>query len=58
MISSIEEMIAIVQIYIHHRKGKEVQIAITSARDIMLLTRAHSIALNWLNNNGFKQVNI
>jgi hypothetical protein len=56
MISSIEEMIAIVQIYIHHRKGKEVKIAITSARDIMLLTKAHSIALNWLNNNGFKQI--
>jgi len=56
MINSIEEMIAIIQIYIHHRKGKEVQIKITSARDIMLLTRAHSIALNWLNNNGFKQI--
>jgi hypothetical protein len=56
MINSIEQMIAIVQIYIHHRKGKEVQISINSARDIMLLTKAHSIALNWLNNNGFKQI--
>jgi len=56
MISSVEEMIAIVQIYIHHRKGKEVQIEIRNARDIMLLTKAHSIALNWLNNNGFKQI--
>lgn len=56
MITSIEEMIAIVQIYIHHRKGKEVQIQINNARDIMLLTRAHSIALTWLNNNGFKQI--
>jgi len=54
--SNVDEMIAIVQIYIHHRKNKEVQIQIRNARDLMLLTRAYSIALNWLNNNGFKQI--
>jgi len=56
MIASVEEMISIVQIYIHHRKNKEVQIQIRNARDLMLLSRAYSIALNWLTNNGFKQI--
>lgn len=55
MIHSIEEMIAIVQIYIHHRKNVEVQIEIKTQRDLALLTKAYGIALNWLNQNGFKQ---
>ena len=56
MIAPVEEMIAIVQICIHHRKDKEVQIEIRSGRDLILLQRAYSIAINWLNNNGFKQI--
>jgi hypothetical protein len=56
MFASTEHMIAIVQIYIHTRKNKEVQIAIKNERDLLLLTRAYSIALSWLNNNGFKQI--
>lgn len=56
MIASVEEMISIVQIYIHHRKNKEVQIQIRNARDLILLSRAYSIALNWLTSNGFKQI--
>lgn len=54
--ATIEEMIATVQIYIHHRKNKEVQIKIRTQRDLILLTRAYTIALTWLNNNGFKQI--
>lgn len=53
---SIEEMIATVQIYIHHRKNEEVNIVVRNARDVMLLTRAYSIANTWLINNGFKQI--
>ena len=52
----IEQMIATVQIYIHHRKNKKVSIYINNARDLMLLTKAYGIAINWLNKNGFKQL--
>ena len=41
MITPVEEMIAIVQIYIHHRKNKEVQIVIRDGRDLMLLTKSY-----------------
>jgi len=51
----VKQMIATVQIYIHHRKNKEVDIQIRTQRDLMLLTRAYSIANTWLMNNGFKQ---
>ena len=54
--TSIEEMIAIVQVYIHHRKNKEVQIKIENARDVILLTKAYNIAIKWLNENGFRQI--
>jgi len=56
MIAPVEEMIAIVQIYIHHRKDKEVQIQIRNGRDLILLQKAYTTAVNWLNNNGFKQI--
>mgnify|MGYP003474356250 FL=1 len=53
--ADIKEMIATVQIYIHHRKNVDVQINLRNQRDLILLTKAYSIALSWLNNNGFKQ---
>jgi hypothetical protein len=55
---SIEEMIAIVQIYIMQRKDKEVQIAIQSPIDLMKLTKAYNIANNWLieNNANIKRI--
>lgn len=53
---SIEEMIAIVQVYIHHRKNKEVKIVIRDAKDVFLLTKAYNIAIQWLNDNNFKQI--
>lgn len=56
MFTSIEEMIAIVQIYIHHRKDKEIQITIRNQRDVILLTKAYNIASKWLSENGFKQI--
>lgn len=51
---SIEEMIAIVQIYIMQRKDKEVQIAIQSPIDIFKLQRAYNIANEWLTENNAK----
>ena len=49
----ITEMIAVVQMYIHHRKDVEVQIKIESLQDIAKLTPAYNIASEWLNQNGF-----
>jgi hypothetical protein len=49
----IKEMIAVVQMYIHHRKDVEVQIKIESLKDIAKLTHAYNIASEWLNQNGF-----
>ena len=47
-------MIATVQIYIHHRKGVEVDIDIRSLSDVAKLTHAYNIAVEWLNANNFK----
>jgi len=53
---TVETMIATVQIYIHHRKDKEVQISPpTNNRQMMKLIKAYDIAISWLNQNGFKQ---
>ena len=52
----IEQMIATVQIYIHHVKNVEVNIVIRDNRDIILLTRAYNIAKEWMINNNFKQI--
>lgn len=54
---SVNKMIAIVQMYIHHRKGVEVNIKIQSMNDIAKLTRAYNIAVDWFDNNGFRLVN-
>ena len=56
IITRVEEMIAIVQVYIHHRKNQEVNIVIRNARDLVLLQNAYNIASEWLNNNGFVQL--
>jgi len=53
---SVEEMIAIVQVYIHHRKNIEVNITIRNNKDLFKLIKAYDIAGSWLNNNGFKVV--
>ncbi len=47
-------MIAYVQIYIHIRKEKQVDISITSARDIFLLNQAYNYAVEWMNENDVK----
>jgi hypothetical protein len=52
--NNIKEMISVVQMYIHHRKGVEVQISIRNTIDIFKLTQAYDIAVNWLNENNFK----
>ena len=41
-------MITYVQVYIHIRKGIEVNIQIRDTRDIFLLTRAYNTAQEWL----------
>lgn len=55
--NNIKEMIAVVQMYIHHRKDVEVKIKLRDLRDVALLTEAYQIASEWLNNNGFKIIN-
>ena len=50
-------MVAYVQIYIHIRKGVEVNINIQSNRDIILLSQAYSSAIEWMNQNNFKLIN-
>lgn len=47
-------MIAIVQIYIHLRKGQEVNISINNTKDLLLLSKAYGIAIDWINNNDVK----
>jgi hypothetical protein len=49
-------MIAYVQIYIHIRKGVEVDISIKNNRDVILLTQAYSYAIEWMNQNNFKLI--
>ena len=53
---SVNEQIAIVQMYIHHRKGIEVNISVRGLHDVMKLSHAYNIAIEWLNKNGFKIV--
>ena len=52
----IEQMIATVQLYIHHVKNVEVNIIIRDNRDILLLTKAYNVAQQWMVNNNFKQI--
>ena len=46
-----ERLIATVQLYIHLRTGKEVNISISSAKDVILLNKAYAIAQDWINKN-------
>ena len=50
----IKQMMAYVQVYIHIRKNKEVNINIRDARDVLLLNQAYNIALIWMQNNNVK----
>ena len=50
----IKKMIAIVQLYIHIRKDKEVSISIKNTKDLLLLSKAYGIAIDWINNNNIK----
>lgn len=50
----IKTMIATIQVYIHHRKGVEVQISPRLPDELPLLLRAYSIAQDWLNKNVIK----
>lgn len=55
--ATVNEMIAVVQMYIHHRKDVEVKIAIRDFSDIAKLTMAYDIAVKWLRENNFKVIN-
>ena len=48
------QQIAMIQLYIFHRKGVEVKITPNLPRELPLVASAYSIALNWLNNNNVK----
>jgi sulfur relay (sulfurtransferase) DsrF/TusC family protein len=54
--SSVQEMIAVVQLYIHHRKNLEVNIYIRNSRDMFKLIKAYEIAKVWMSNNNFKMI--
>lgn len=45
------EMIAIVQCYIHVMTDKQVNIDIVNGHDLLLLKKAYNISLNWLQEN-------
>ena len=47
-------MIAVIQLYIGIRKGVDVDIKITSPRDMIALTQAYSIASSWMRENNVK----
>lgn len=52
--NSIENMIAIIQSYIGHRKGVEIEINMNQfqePKNIILLNEAYNTAVNWFNNN-------
>lgn len=50
--NTIEEMIEVVQIYIHHQKDKKVKInRPTNATEFILLNQAYEVAQSWLNVN-------
>lgn len=44
-------MIAVVQAYINHRKGVTVNIEIRGMEDILKLTEAYNIAMDWFSKN-------
>jgi len=45
------EMIAIVQCYIHIMTDKQININVVNGHDLLLLKKAHAIAFNWLQQN-------
>ena len=51
--NNVKEMIATVQMYIHHRKNIEVKIDIRNTRDLFLLTQAYNTVIEWMNENNF-----
>jgi hypothetical protein len=48
---NIRHMIAYVQVYIHIRKGIEVDISINNQRDVFLLQKAYHYAVEWMEQN-------
>lgn len=55
---NVNEMICIVQVYIHIRKNKEVKINYPkNAREFFLLNKAYNYALKWMEVNQVKIIN-
>ena len=50
-VNNVEEMIAVVQAYINHRKGVTVNIEIRNGEDIFKLMEAYNIAMEWFSKN-------
>ena len=51
---NVKNMIAVVQLYIFHRKGVEVDIGIRSQIDILKLIKAYDYAVGWFEHNNVK----
>lgn len=51
---NVNKMISIVQIYIHIRKGVEVNVSVNNIKDMMLLSKAYNTASIWLDANNVK----
>jgi hypothetical protein len=49
-----EEMIAVIQIYIHHLKGVEVNISPRLPEEMPLLLLAYKKSIDWIHNNNIK----
>jgi len=47
----IKQMISVIQIYIHHNKGVEVNINPDLPRELPKFLKAYNIAQNWVSNN-------
>lgn len=44
---NVKKMIALVQLYIFHRKGVEIQIRINGMMDMIKLQKAYQYAMGW-----------
>lgn len=50
-IMDLKKMVALVQVYIHHKTNKEVNITPSLPKDMVKLMLAHSVASRWCNEN-------
>jgi hypothetical protein len=49
-----EEIIAIVEVYVHHATGKNIPVRPDLPREMPLLLKAYSKAIDWIDKNNIK----